>query len=191
MTDARNGRAITIRHYEGTDALTILDDIARMYAEVYQEPPYLEGPSEVAEFVADWPRRVAQPGFRLVVAELAGEYVGFAFGHQLAPGTRWWTGATTTLPEGTTQEFPGRTFAIIELAVRHPYRRMGIARKLHSALLANRTEQRVTLLVRPEAEAAQRAYAAWGYHPIGQIIPGEQAPTYNALVRDLPFDATL
>lgn len=182
-----NAEALTVRCLDDDAALAALDDVAQVYGEVYREPPYFEGPDDVAAFIEDWPRRVSQPGFRLVTARSGVHLAGFAFGHQLDPQTKWWTGTMTPLNSKVTAEYPGRTFAIIELAVRQQFRRQGIAQQLHAALLADRAEERVTLLARPEAEAANRAYAKWGYRVVGQIKPGKHAPVYNALMRGIPL----
>jgi len=187
MTEVQGPGTILIHAPTNDEAIRLIDRIASVYGEVYQEPPYLEGPDDVAAFVEDWPRRVTQPGFRLVTAAADDEIVGFAFGHQLPTETKWWKGAVTPLPEELTLEHAGRTFAIIELAVRRPYRRMGIGRALHSALLSDRPEERVTLLARPEAVPAQRAYASWGYRVVGQVQPWQDAPIYDALIRQLTF----
>jgi len=137
----------------------LLQVVRPLYAEIYAEPPYLEGPDEVADFAAGWTGCCQQPGFRLVVADADGEPVGFSFGHRLGPETDWWDGLLDPVPAQVTQEWERRTFAVIELAVRARHRRRGIGRILHQALLAGRDEQRVTLLSRPEAAAAQAAYA--------------------------------
>jgi hypothetical protein len=50
--------------YDGEAARDHLDVVRELYAEVYAEPPYREGPEDVAGFAADWPRRVGQPGVR-------------------------------------------------------------------------------------------------------------------------------
>ena len=63
---------LTITVYRRGTALAEIDAIAPIYASAYAEAPYHEGPDDVAEFRAGWPRRVAQPSFRLVVARLAG-----------------------------------------------------------------------------------------------------------------------
>jgi hypothetical protein len=57
----------------------------------------------------------------------------------------------------------------------------------HDAFLAGRHEERATLLVRPEPEAApaQTAYAHWGYRRLGRLRPFPGAPEYDALVLDL------
>lgn len=156
-----------------------------VYVGVYAEPPYLEGPAEVGDFAGSWPRRVAAPGFRVVVARDAGRVIGFTFGHELGEHTGWWSGALGPL-EVDTVEWPGRTFAVIELAVLADYRRRGIAARLHAALLADVKVERVTLAVRPEVEAApaREAYAAWGYRKVGQIRPYTDAPVYDAMVAD-------
>ena len=185
-----------------TDRLAGLDDVSftvdqastsadytpvvrSIYASVYAEPPYCEGAEDVEDFVEAWASRRNQPGFRLVVARSAGEAVGFTFGHGLGVATRWWSGPRTCISDDVAHEYPGRTFAVIELAVVKPYRRRGIGRKLHNLLLAGLGNERVTLLVRPEAKAAQAAYRCWGYECVGQIQPFDGAPVYDAMVLHL------
>ncbi|HCT75901.1 MAG TPA: hypothetical protein DGT23_04780 [Micromonosporaceae bacterium] len=107
--------------------------------------------------------------------------------HQLTAGTHWWDGLLDPVPDGTTQETPGRTFVVIEVAVRSAHRRRGVGKALHNDLLSGRDEQRVTLLCRPEATAARAAYAAWGYQDLGWLQPFPDAPIYIAMVRDLPL----
>ncbi len=72
---------------------------------------------------------------------------------------------------------------MIELAVRAPWRRQGYAAQLHAHLIAGLSEERLTLLVRPDAEPARRAYTAWGYERVGQIQPFEDGPVYDAMLR--------
>jgi ribosomal protein S18 acetylase RimI-like enzyme len=176
---------VDIQLHDAVSVRVILADIARLYEAVYQEPPYCEGPDDVAAFIDGMPRRTAQPGFRLVTATVDGRLVGFAFGHQLASDTKWWNGAITPLPKPVSREYPARTFAIIELAVDAHYRRRGIAKMLHDALLADASEERATLLVRPEAVPAHRAYERWGYVQVGSIRPWADAPVYDAMVLTL------
>ncbi|MDP8970782.1 MAG: GNAT family N-acetyltransferase [Actinomycetota bacterium] len=173
------------RHDESAHAEALIDELVPVYADVYAEPPYLEGPEDVTDFTDTFQtRRLTQTGFRLVTAHTS-ELIGFTFGHTLRPGTGWWRGALTSLPDEFTAEPPGRTFAIIELAVRAPWRRRGVAGMLHDALLEDRPEERATLLVRPEATPAQAAYARWGWRKVGQIRRVPTAPVYDALVLTL------
>lgn len=159
--------------------------VQSLYAAVYAEPPYGEGPDEVADFMKSWPRRRAQPGLRLVLAWHNDEAIGFAFGHDLDAKTRWWDGLQAPAPNDLTSEHPGRTFAIIELGVLQPYRRHGVGHELHTHLIAGLPNERITLLVRPEAVAAQSAYQAWGYQRVGKLQPFDNAPIYDAMILPL------
>ena len=178
-------------HRAGT-AGAQLTSVRSIYASVYAEPPYCETPEDVDDFVSSFPSRQAQPGFRLVVAWCRSQPIGLAFGHDLKVGTKWWTGSFSTVPEETAREYPGQTFAVIELAVLKPYRRTGVGRELHVHLLAGLSHERVTLLVRDEAGPAVAAYESWGYHRVGRVQPFDDAPTYNAMLQQLRgrIDAT-
>jgi GNAT superfamily N-acetyltransferase len=171
-------------HRRGT-ALGAIDSIKHIYASAYAETPYNEGPQDVTNFCLGWPGRVAQPSFRLVVAHLRGEPIGFSFGHQLTVNTRWWNGLLDRVDEDVIKEHEGRTFAVIELAVLRELRGHGIGRELHLHLLAGLTEERATLLVRPDAVAARSAYLAWEYRPIGRLQPFADGPIYDAMVKEL------
>lgn len=176
---------VTLTVHGPDTGLNQLDTVSQLYAEIYAEPPYYEGSADVEDFASGWSRRVDQPNFRLVIAHRKGEPVGFGFGHQLRANTGWWDGALTALPDSIATERPGRTFAIIELAVRHPYRRQGLARQLHAHLTAGLCEERITLLVRPDAPAPRHAYSSWGYQQVGQIQPFPDGPVYDAMVKPL------
>jgi ribosomal protein S18 acetylase RimI-like enzyme len=176
---------VDIQRYDANTVSSVFPVIGQLYEVVYKEPPYRESAKDAAEFIEGMPRRAAQPAFRLVVATTDGKPVGFAFGHQLTADTRWWQGATTPLSDSIVREYPGRTFAIIELATAAEYRRRGIAKAMHDALLVDASEERATLLVRPEATAAHKAYERWGYARVGAIRPWPEAPLYDAMMLDL------
>lgn len=149
--------------YRAGTAGAQLEYVQALYASVYAEPPYCENPSDVESFVASWSKQLHQSNFRLVVARNFHDPIGFAFGYRLGPETLWWQGVQEEISPVVTNEYPGRTFAVIELATARPHRRHGIGRELHTHLLAGLSEKRATLLVRPEARAAQHAYRRWGY----------------------------
>lgn len=176
---------LTVTVYGTDTSLKQRSTVHDLYAEIYAEPPYNEGSAEAEDFASGWHRTIDQRNFRLVIARRTDKPIGFAFGVQLRTRTKWWKGALTSLPEDITAEYPGRTFAIIELAVRRPYRRQGLGRTLHTHLIAGLSEERITLLVRPEAPAAQHAYLSWGYQTVGQIQPFPDAPIYNAMIKRL------
>lgn len=173
---------LTLTIYGADTSVDMLSSVAHLYAEIYAEPPYDEGPTDVADFTSSWSQRIGQRNFRLVVARRAAEPIGFAFGYQLSTRTAWWDGALTPLPGEITAEYPGRTFAIIEIAVRQPYRQHGVGRLLHTHLTAGLSEERITLAVRPEAPAPQHAYRSWGYQPVGQVRPFPGGPIYDLMI---------
>ena len=88
MSDTTNAETVAIAHVDADEVAALVPEMARLYAAVYQEPPYHEGPDDVAAFMEGMPRRAVQRAFRLVTAAVGGELVGFAFGHQLTADTR-------------------------------------------------------------------------------------------------------
>ncbi|MEU1815119.1 GNAT family N-acetyltransferase [Streptomyces roseifaciens] len=178
---------MTYELYEGREAAAQLDAFLPAYEEVYIDPPYSEGPSDVAQFIEHYLAQAKRPGMRLVLAREGDEVIGFTYGFLLSSDTGWWSSVQKPLSSDFTREDGTRTWAIIELAVRKPWRRRGIATDLHARLLEGLSTQRVTLTVRPEPEAApaQSAYAKWGYRKVGRSHPWEDAPFYEALVLDL------
>lgn len=176
---------LTLTMYGADTSAGQLSTIGELYAEIYAESPYDEGPAEVEDFTSNWSQQVDQHNFRLVVARRADEPIGFAFGYQLGARTKWWKNILTPLPDEITVEHPGRTFAIIEIAVRRPYRQRGAGRLLHTHLIAGLSEERITLAVRPEAPAPQHAYRSWGYQTVGQTQPFPAGPIYDMMIKQL------
>ncbi|MEU4119833.1 GNAT family N-acetyltransferase [Kitasatospora sp. NPDC028055] len=163
-------------------AARVLDEITPLYERVFAEPPYLEGPRDLAGFLEGYEAFRTMPGFRLVLARSGGALVGFAFGVLLQPDSRWWNGLD--VDESFTREDGSRTFVIREIAVAPEQRRRGLGRELHAAVLEGARVERVTHAVRPEAEAAMRMYEAIGYRDLGAKPPAwEGAPVYRYMVR--------
>lgn len=130
--------------------------------------------------------QATQDGFALREARQGAELVGVAFGVTLQPATPWWRNLLEPLPVGVTEERPGRTFALVELLVREPWRRQHVAETMHGLLLRDRNEERATLTVLPDAIPAQRAYAKWGWRKVGQKrnpLPG--GAVFDVMVREL------
>lgn len=185
MTTSVDARVET---YDGpTAALTA--ELRDLYGAAYAEPPYRDGPTEVAEFVAEWPELVARPGFRLAVARTgAGGLGAFALGHEVGPDG-WWP---ENLPDpagdgpgrGVPTRRPGRSFGIAELGVHPAWRRHGLAGLVHRALLAGRAEPWVVLWVRGDAPAAVATYRRWGYRHVG-AAPGRPPYEVMCLARDV------
>ncbi|MEU3317113.1 GNAT family N-acetyltransferase [Streptomyces sp. NPDC006662] len=171
-----------------TEARHALDDLAPIYEAVFAEPPYLEGPRDVADFLQRYQHEHAVPGFRLVVArDDDGQAAGFAYGLPLSSTTGWWTGLLDAAPPPDfTREDGRRTFVVMELAVLAEHRGLGTGRALHTALLDGVTAERVTLTVRPDGPAATW-YQHLGYTLVGHTRPSNGAPVYQSMVMQRPF----
>jgi ribosomal protein S18 acetylase RimI-like enzyme len=86
----------------------------------------------------------------------------------VSPDTRRWQGFITPLAPELAAEWEGRTFAIIDMAVRREWRGRGIGRKLLETLLDSRHEDRATLTVEPAAEATQGFYRHLNWQKVGR-----------------------
>jgi ribosomal protein S18 acetylase RimI-like enzyme len=171
----------TFRLLDGTQAAANAEDLLALHAEVYGDQPD-DG------FARRFRVQRRQPGFVLAEARHGGYLVGYAFGVPLRPSTSWWRQLTTPLPDEVTTEHPGRTFALVELAVRPSWRRQGIAATLHDLILEDRPEERATLTVPPTAAAAQQAFRTWGWRKVARTRDGGPgAPVSDVLITTLPM----
>ncbi len=162
-----------------------LDDIRPQLLDVYAEI-YADRLSEEFHSVERFDERLGWntevPGFAAVVGYLEGTPVGYAYGCTLQETTRWWNGLRTPVPEGAITETGDRTFALSELMVVEKVRGTGVARQIHDALLRDRREERVTLLVERDHPKVRALYEAWGYEWFGEVMPFPDAPLYDALI---------
>ena len=176
---------IGIQTVDGSAVGLFVDEMAPVYAQVYAEPPYLEGPEDVADFLSWLSDR---EDMRLVLARDGSRLVGFGLAFRLRDGS-WWTRLLDPLPADfdSSESEAGRTLVILELAVDAGYRRRGIARSIHDALLDQPGLDRASLTVRPESEAepARRAYAKWGWRQVSRKQPWAEAPVYNLMLLPL------
>ncbi|MEU6122799.1 N-acetyltransferase [Streptomyces sp. NPDC047123] len=122
------------------------------------------------------------PGFSAVVGYAGADPVGYAYGCTLQPGTRWWDGLRTPVPDGAAVEDGGRTFALSELMVVARVRGTRASRAIHDELLRGRTERRATLLVEREHPKVRALYEAWGYEWFGEVVPFTDSPLYDAMM---------
>ncbi|MDX3519280.1 GNAT family N-acetyltransferase [Streptomyces scabiei] len=173
---------LDLRPYGHADIGEIRELLLDVHDEVYEGSDDPLAPREVfARFVDSWSSR---EGFACVVAYDQGQPVGYAYGAPLGPATTWWTKVIPPLPEDFTAETGARTFALSELMVRTPWRRTGASRRIHAALLDDRPEERVTLLVHKEHDKVRALYEGWGYRTVGECVPFEGAPELCAMVLD-------
>jgi ribosomal protein S18 acetylase RimI-like enzyme len=179
---------ITVEIIDCEHAVAHLDELRALYLEVYAEPPYEWTDEHAALFVERFMAQCRQDGFAMAEARNDDhELVGIAFGLAVQPvsgSSGWWANLTSPLPTEVTAEWPGRTFAIVELLVRAPWRRQHIAQAMHDLLLKGRPEERAMLTALPAATSAQAAYHKWGWRKVAQKsnpLPG--SPLFDVLVR--------
>ncbi|MGY5124847.1 GNAT family N-acetyltransferase [Streptomyces nigrescens] len=177
---------ITVEASDGPAAARSEPAFRLVYAEVFAEEPYGESPESVEATFRRFRSQVRKSTFRAAIARTAhGDPVGIAYGYPLSTKTGWWDRLITPVSDTLKREDGQRTFGLMEFAVRAPWRRLGVARRLHETLLAEGNEERVLLNALPEAEAAQAAYRSWGYRKVGEAHPWEGAPRHDVLVRQL------
>jgi hypothetical protein len=180
---------VALEMISGDQAISQLDELRALYMDVYAEPPYEWGEEHAALFAERFQAQAHEDGFALVEAREDQDLVGIVFGLAVQPvsgSSGWWRNVTSELPAQLTAEWPGRTFAIVELLVRAPWRRQHIAEDMHDLLLGDRTEERVMLTALPAAAAAQAAYQKWGWQKVSQKrnpLPG--SPLFDVLVKQL------
>jgi GNAT superfamily N-acetyltransferase len=153
---------------------------ARIYADQLSDPFY-----SIERFAERFTGHSSRPGYRLITGQCGGNLLGYAYGVPLGPNTLWWEGLRTEVPPAALVEDGTRTFAVNEIMVDERWRRRGIARVLHDALLNALSQRRATLLVDSGNAPAKTAYLSWGWQEFGQLQPYPDAPLYDALILDL------
>ncbi|MFD6880191.1 MULTISPECIES: GNAT family N-acetyltransferase [unclassified Streptomyces] len=178
---------IAIGRMDGSAAVEAEDAFKLIYGEAFAEPPYNETADDVAAAFRRFPVQARNRTFRAALARTSeGEPIGMAYGYPLGPDTVWWDELTEPVPDDMRREDGHRTFGLMELAVRGPWRGQGVARRLHKTLLDGIGAERVLLNVHPASKAASAAYRAWGYRKIGEARPwGEGADLHDVMLLDL------
>lgn len=181
---------IDVEMVSADEAARHLEELIAVCCDVYTEPPYEWDAEHEDLFSERFARQRQSAGFNLVEARCGDELVAFGFGRTLPMTTHWWSRLVTPLPDNVTREYDGRTFVLIELLVRQPWRRKHVAKAIHDQLMRDRHEERATLTVLPAADAAQAAYAKWGWRKVAQKhnpLPG--SPIFDVLVKELGTSA--
>nr|WP_206323962.1 GNAT family N-acetyltransferase [Streptomyces sp. HNM0574] len=123
-------------------------------------------------FVDHWSSR---EGWCCVIGYDGDEPTGFAYGAPLQKNG-WWRGIDGLTGQDTWEDGT-RTFAVSEIMVRPAWRGQGQAGRMHGALLADRREQRATLLADSSHVKTLNLYRSWGYVPLGEMRPADDAPS--------------
>lgn len=174
---------VTVTRMNGSAAARAENAFRQVYAEAFAEPPYEETADDVSAAFRRFRRQVRKASFTAALATTDdGKPVGMAFGYVLGAETGWWDQLTEPVPESMSREDGQRTFGLLELAVRAAWRRQGLARRLHDALLHDLGVERVLLNVHPGSKAALAAYRSWGYGKVGEARPWKGADVHDVMV---------
>jgi GNAT superfamily N-acetyltransferase len=177
---------LVIAHHTADDVTALRDELLDAHADANAE--FLHLPFFTVD--AFWRRLqgyVRGPQFDLVAGRIAGQLIGYAFGSTLPADTGWWSaGLQDASDPDATRETGNRTYAFREFLVRRAFQGRGHGHRIHDELLRGRSEERATLLVRPD-NPARDLYLRWGWVTIGRIKPGPEFPDYEAMVIRLPL----
>jgi len=178
---------VTVALGDGRRAVELLEAICALYDAVFSQPPFRWTDEESAHHRQSLVGLARNPTFSLVTAQTGEVLVGFAYGVRLRPDTSWWANTLEALPDELITEWEGRTFAVIDLAVRQDYRKRGLGRELLAMLLGGRSEERVTLAVQPVAMDTKAFYAHLGWELVGtaKAPPAAVSPLFDLYVLTL------
>jgi GNAT superfamily N-acetyltransferase len=157
---------VLIHLLDGAQARHLADDLRELYAEVYAEPPYHEGPEHVAKFADLFSQDLQRAGFSLASAVDDGRLVGAAYGWTMASGE--WVRDATNEPPDHIRSSP--KFVIREWIVRRSHRGGGIGQRLLDLVLTERPEPYAILSANPDAPA-RSIYERLGWRHCGFSKP--------------------
>jgi GNAT superfamily N-acetyltransferase len=175
---------VTFTRHGGGTVASLFAALVDLYAVVYAEPPYQEGPEEVDGFRKRFQDDATRPGFSLIAAEGDGRLIGAAYGWTMAAGT-WWS---RTDREPPIEIRDADKFAVMEWIVHPSRRRGGIGSQLMHQLLADRAERYATLASDPRS-VARKIYQQAGWRQVARSALA-WGPAMDLLVIDLPGPAT-
>ncbi|KXK60918.1 GCN5 family acetyltransferase [Micromonospora rosaria] len=171
--------SVLYTRHDGSTATAHFPRLAELYARVYAEPPYEEGPEQVSRFAAGLSDEARRPGFTLISAEQNGVLIGAAYGLRMAAG-RWWSSADQDPPAHI---LGADKLAVMEWMVVPGEQGRGVGAGLMTRLLAGRPEPWATLAADPRAPARE-IYARAGWQQVARIA-APWGPSMDVLVRVL------
>ncbi|MGK5680093.1 N-acetyltransferase family protein [Actinoplanes sp. URMC 104] len=172
---------ITHARHEGPISRTAAAPLVDLYAVVYAEPPYNEGPEQVDRFRAGIFEESARPGFTLITAREGDTLIGASYGWTMSAGT-WWSNASRPAPA---EIFGVAKFAVMEWIVTPQRRGEGIGKILIRQLLEHRPERFATLASDPRS-AARGIYRRAGWIEVGETKLS-WGPSMDLLLCELPL----
>lgn len=123
---------------------------------------------------AMYDRHAGRDGYRLAVATAESSVAGFSWGYVGQRGQYWTDLVCEALPATVTDEWVGGHFEFVELAVLPRYRRLGLGRRLHDALLEGIHRKCLLSTSDDPGDPAVQLYLTRGWRKLGILRPGVQ-----------------
>lgn len=137
-------------------------DVVSIYAEAFADPPYNRGMAHVDGFAAALHRHADRDGFVAFGACVGDERVGFTYGYT-TERNQWWHEQVRVALGARADHWLTDSFEYVELALLSRYRRLGIGKRLHDALLAAQPHPRAVLSTIDAVTAGRRLYESAGW----------------------------
>lgn len=170
-------------------AALLSDEIVRVYAEAFAEPPYLRGEPEALAFTDSFSRHRGREGFRCIVARAGerGPLVGFIFGFTSQPGQWWHDQVARRMSAEQQARWLHDAFELTELAVLPSHQGLGIGGQLHDRLLAGLPQRRGLLSTMQTETNAMALYRKRGWQLLlSDFLFSGAVRLYVILGKDLP-----
>lgn len=147
-----------------------------VYAAAFSGPPYDRGSDQVAAFRDHLPVHVTRTGYVGFAARHGNTMAGFTYGYTSTP-RQWWHQQVRGALGEIADDWLTDAFEYVELAVEPHYRRLGLGRRLHDALLAAQTHPRAVLSTIDEITAGLRLYESSGWEVLARGFRFERTTT--------------
>jgi ribosomal protein S18 acetylase RimI-like enzyme len=119
-------------------------------------------------------RHATRSGYRLIVATEGVTVAGFSWGYTGQRGQYWSDLVWDALPTSVAEEWVGGHFEFVVLGVAREYRRRGLGRRLHDALLDGISQRALLSTTDDVTDPAVRLYLSSGWRRLGTLRPGTQ-----------------
>lgn len=163
--------AVSIHEIEPFRALSAAGAVAAIWREATNAED-----ASAREFAnGTFPKHVGWPGFRMFVAAIDGNPMGFIYGYRTLPGQWWHDQVRDELICAGHEAWIGNALELAEVAVLPAFQGRGIGTQLIDAFLAGVT-QPVLLAVEAVHQHAHVLYAAHGFQ---DLLPDFRYPGYD------------
>ena len=175
---------LELQRYNSTSAIELAHRVWPCYDEVFGDFDDFQTWSDDL-----FTRHATRNGYRLIVASEGEAVAGFSWGYIGERGQYWTDLVCDALPATVTDEWVGGHFEFVELAVAPKYRRRGLGRRLHDALLDGVPQQALLSTTDDLADPAVQLYLSSGWRKLGLLRPGTQVMGHGVPGRSNALDS--